>query len=205
MFVPDPASVGQHVADVAFEMARRGYRVRVYTANRGYDDPTRKYPPHESINGVDVVRLPLSSFGKKSMLTRIIGTASFMVQAFVGPESLGFLESVLFLVAIVLGGLGTILGSIFGALFLTFQIEAIDRLGGYFSEARELRGVIYGAALVIAMILLPRGAAGAVHTFQQAGPAGVWESVRDRARSLALRLKGLPEQASAQRSPQDDP
>ncbi|MDW8261695.1 MAG: glycosyltransferase family 4 protein [Phycisphaerales bacterium] len=82
VFVPDPASVGQHIADVAFELSRRGYRVRVYTANRGYDDPTRRYPPHETIRGVDVVRLPLSSFGKKSMVTRIVGTASFMAQAF---------------------------------------------------------------------------------------------------------------------------
>ncbi|WP_428937894.1 glycosyltransferase family 4 protein [Fontivita pretiosa] len=80
VFVPDPASVGQHIADVAAEMARRGYRVRVYTANRGYDDPTRKYPPREILRGIDVRRLPLSSFGKKSLLTRVIGTASFMIQ-----------------------------------------------------------------------------------------------------------------------------
>jgi len=83
VFVPDPASVGQHIADVAFELARRGYRVRVYTANRGYDDPTRRYPPRETINGVEVVRLPWSSFGKKSMLTRIVGTMSFMLQALI--------------------------------------------------------------------------------------------------------------------------
>jgi hypothetical protein len=80
VYVPDPASVGQHIADVAAEMARRGYRVRVYTANRGYDDPTAKYPAREVIRGVDVRRLPLSSFGKKSLLTRGIGTASFMLQ-----------------------------------------------------------------------------------------------------------------------------
>jgi len=35
-FVPDPASVGQHMADVAQEMARHGHRVIVFTANRGY-------------------------------------------------------------------------------------------------------------------------------------------------------------------------
>ncbi|HVT90893.1 MAG TPA: glycosyltransferase family 4 protein [Tepidisphaeraceae bacterium] len=82
VYVPDPASVGQHIADVAAEMAARGYRVLVYTANRGYDDPTQKYPAREMIRGVDVRRLPLSSFGKKSLITRIIGTASFMLQAF---------------------------------------------------------------------------------------------------------------------------
>lgn len=80
VFVPDPASVGQHIADVAIEMARRGYRVIVYTANRGYDDPSRVYPARENLKGVDVRRLPLSSFGKKSLLTRGVGTASFMLQ-----------------------------------------------------------------------------------------------------------------------------
>ena len=39
VFVPDPASVGQHMADVGFEMARRGYRVKVYTSARGYENP----------------------------------------------------------------------------------------------------------------------------------------------------------------------
>ena len=81
-FVPDPASVGQHMADVAVEMARRGHRVKVYTSNRGYEDPTQKYAPRENLHGVDVRRLPFSSFGKKSILTRIVGTASFMAQCF---------------------------------------------------------------------------------------------------------------------------
>lgn len=84
-FVPDPAAVGQHIADVAFEMARRGHRVRVYTANRGYEDTSLRYPPRENMRGVEVRRLPLSSFGKRSILTRIIGTVSFMVQSiFIG-------------------------------------------------------------------------------------------------------------------------
>ena len=85
VFVPDPAGVGQHMADVAFEMARRGWRVIVYTSRRGYDDPTVRYLPRQTIQGVDVRRLPLCSFGKKSIFTRILGTALFMVQAlFVG-------------------------------------------------------------------------------------------------------------------------
>src|SRR2546423_15216233 len=35
VFVPDPASVGQHVADVAYELARRGDRGLGYTSRRG--------------------------------------------------------------------------------------------------------------------------------------------------------------------------
>src|SRR5690348_15983854 len=66
-FVPDPASVGQHIADVAQEMARRGHRVVVYTSNRGYENPGLRYPSRKNLNGVDVRRLPFSSFGKRSI------------------------------------------------------------------------------------------------------------------------------------------
>ncbi len=59
VYVPDPASVGQHIADAAAEMARRGYRVIVYASARGYDDPSKVYPRRETLNGVDVRRLPL--------------------------------------------------------------------------------------------------------------------------------------------------
>jgi hypothetical protein len=38
VYVPDPAAVGQHLADVAEELARAGQRVIVLTADRGYDD-----------------------------------------------------------------------------------------------------------------------------------------------------------------------
>ena len=83
VFLPDPASVGQHVADVAIEMARRGHRVQVYAANRGYEYPSTKYLPSEILQGVRVRRLPFSSFGKKRILTRLIGTVIFMAQVFV--------------------------------------------------------------------------------------------------------------------------
>ncbi len=83
VYVPDPASVGQHMADAAAEMVRRGHRVIVYTANRGFDDPSVRYKSRETIDGVDVRRLPLSSFGKKSILVRLIGGISFMLQCIV--------------------------------------------------------------------------------------------------------------------------
>src|SRR5262247_1358525 len=81
VFVPDPASVGQHMADVAFEMQRRGHRVLVYASARGYEDPSRIYPEHEVIDGVEIRRFGFASFGKKNILLRILGTFSFMMQA----------------------------------------------------------------------------------------------------------------------------
>src|SRR6185503_19569796 len=81
VFVPDPASVGQHMADVAFEMARRGHHVLVYTSARGYDNPSVTYPKHEMIQGVEIRRIDFGWFGKKSILLRALGTALFLLRA----------------------------------------------------------------------------------------------------------------------------
>ncbi len=82
VFIPDPASLGQHMADATIEMARRGHRVRVYAANHGYENAAITYPARETIKGVEVRRLPLCSFGKKNIFARLAGTLSFMTQAF---------------------------------------------------------------------------------------------------------------------------
>ncbi len=80
VYVPDPASVGQHMHDAAVEMVRRGYRVRVLASARGYDAPEIRYPRRETIDGVDVCRLPLASFGKRSLLTRLLAQVIFLLQ-----------------------------------------------------------------------------------------------------------------------------
>ncbi len=80
VYPPDPTSVGQHVHDVAKEMAERGFRVVVYTSRRGYEDSSVVYPRRETVDGVEVRRLPLSSFGKSSILMRLVGGFSFTLQ-----------------------------------------------------------------------------------------------------------------------------
>lgn len=81
VYVPDPASVGQHLHDVGAEIVRRGYRVRVFASSRGYDAPEVRFAAREAIQGVDVRRLPLSSFGKRSILIRLAAQISFLAQA----------------------------------------------------------------------------------------------------------------------------
>lgn len=83
VFVPDPASVGQHIADAAAELASRGHRVIVFTADRGYDDPSQRFARWERYQGVEVIRLPYSSFGKNSLLVRLVAGFSFLIQAVV--------------------------------------------------------------------------------------------------------------------------
>ena len=80
VYVPDPTSVGQHMHDAAAELVRRGYRVLVYAASRGYDDPSRKYARRETLDGVTIRRLSFSSFGKKSIKIRLLGQLLFLLQ-----------------------------------------------------------------------------------------------------------------------------
>lgn len=95
VYVPDPAAVGQHVADAAEEMARRGWNVVVFTSARGYDDPTIRYPRREMRGGVDVRRLRLSSFGKSSLASRLLGQLLFVIQATVAACFLRRVDAVL--------------------------------------------------------------------------------------------------------------
>lgn len=69
------------MADVGAELARRGHRVVVLTADRGYDNPGVKYSSSVTDDSVEIRRLPFSSFGKGSMLLRLLGGISFTLQA----------------------------------------------------------------------------------------------------------------------------
>ena len=81
VYVPDPAAVGQYMADVATAMVKRGWKVHVLTADRGYHNPKSKYLNHENINGVQIKRLPLSSYGIDTFALRMIAAMLFTIQS----------------------------------------------------------------------------------------------------------------------------
>ncbi len=82
-YVPDPSTTGQHLHDAATALVERGHEVRVLAANRGYEDPSRKYPSRETRDGVKIRRIPLSSFGKGSIFVRVVGALSLATQSVV--------------------------------------------------------------------------------------------------------------------------
>jgi glycosyltransferase involved in cell wall biosynthesis len=81
VYAPDPAAVARLMSDVGAELARRGNRVVVLTADRGYDDPDVKYASSVTDEGVEIRRMPFSSFGKGSIFLRVLGGLSFTLQA----------------------------------------------------------------------------------------------------------------------------
>lgn len=95
VYVPDPTAVGQYMADAAAALVERGYEVRVLTSARGYDDPTVKYPLREIRDGVEILRMPFSSFGKKTIAHRLLGQMLFLIQVFFRGLFTGRLAAVL--------------------------------------------------------------------------------------------------------------
>ena len=94
VYPPDPAAVGQYIADAAAAASGRGHFVRVITANRGYDDPSILFPSYERLRGVEIIRLGWSSFGKKSYMSRIISQVLYTLQGLI-KGLLGFRPDVI--------------------------------------------------------------------------------------------------------------
>jgi glycosyltransferase involved in cell wall biosynthesis len=115
VYPPGPAAVGQHLADAAAELVRRGLRVQVITAANGYDDPTERYPAHEVRDGVEIRRLPLSSFGKSSIAVRLAAQGLFVAQALAHAALLPELAAVLVSTSPPFcGAAGAVLGALRG-------------------------------------------------------------------------------------------
>ena len=81
VFTPDPAAVGQYFDEAAQAIAGTGAKVTVLTANRGYDNPNARFTAKEDRDGINIRRLPLSSFGKASIQVRIFAQLSFLIQS----------------------------------------------------------------------------------------------------------------------------
>jgi len=69
-------------------------------------------------------------------------------------------QSVLFLTAVLCGGMGTLVGPIIGAVVITVINEAIQVLGSY-------QMLVYGIFIVVAVIYVPEGLVGVVKMIQR--------------------------------------
>lgn len=72
-YPPDPAAVGQHLAEIAVALVERGHAVHVLASDVGFERTSARYPHRELRDGVDVRRLRWTSFGKASIVQRLLG------------------------------------------------------------------------------------------------------------------------------------
>jgi branched-chain amino acid transport system permease protein len=105
--------------------------------------------------GIDVGRLKLQSFGVACCLAGFAGALFAHTTGFISPESFRFGESILVLSMVVVGGLGSLYGSVIGAVILTVLPELLRDLGSW-------RMITVGGVLFFSILFLPRGLVGEV-------------------------------------------
>jgi len=100
--------------------------------------------------GINVTTTKLTAFAIGACFGGFAGAFFATRQAFISPESFTFIESAIVLAVVVLGGLGSQLG---------VALAAIVMIGGseVFRDFAEYRMLIFGVALVVVMVVRPRG------------------------------------------------
>lgn len=100
--------------------------------------------------GIDKRKTKLVAFSLGAFWAGIIGVVFAAKTTFVNPASFTFLESAIILAIVVLGGMGSIVGVIFGAMILILLPE-------YLRALSEYRMLAFGAILVAMMVFRPQG------------------------------------------------
>jgi branched-chain amino acid transport system permease protein len=133
-----------------------------------------------SVMGVNVQAYKARVFLVSSMYAGLSGVLYALSIGSIAPESFGLVVSFQYLAMIVLGGLGSVGGSVLGALFVTalplvFQryagvIPFVTGAGGDGLAAGEAARYLYGAAIVLVILFLPSGLAGIPARFRRRRP-----------------------------------
>jgi len=112
-------------------------------------------------SGVSPALYKVLAFGVSSFYAGVAGALLAIEVSFVNPDTFPLSLSVLLLASVVLGGLGALSGVIFGALLLEYlPIYSQDPPVVSWEFATQAPAVVFGAFLIVFMLLLPGGVAG---------------------------------------------
>lgn len=113
-----------------------------------------------AVFGYNTLYFKLVIFSISAIMAAVAGSLFASYLTFIDPSSFQLMESVFVLVIIILGGLGNLHGSIFGALFLILLPEILRFVGFPPDIASQMRQVVYGVILILVMIYRPQGLMG---------------------------------------------
>jgi branched-chain amino acid transport system permease protein len=96
------------------------------------------------------------AFGVSAMYTGVAGALGAIAVQFVAPDSFNIFLSIMLLVGIVIGGLASISGALYGALFIQFVPNIADEV------SKAAPGAVFGIFMIIFVYVMPTGVAGAL-------------------------------------------
>jgi branched-chain amino acid transport system permease protein len=106
--------------------------------------------------GVDNARVKTATFAISALYTSVAGALSAVAVQFVAPDSFTMFLSITLVVGAVVGGLSSLSGALYGALFIQFVPAFAEQV------SKAAPWAVYGAILLVLMLVWPAGAAGGV-------------------------------------------
>jgi branched-chain amino acid transport system permease protein len=116
----------------------------------------RDQPIAAAAMGIDTALYKSLAFGVSAMYTGVAGALGAIAVQFVAPDSFAIGLSISLLIGIVIGGLASIPGAIYGAIFIQFIPNIADQI------SKAAPWAIYGVFLIGFMFLMPMGINGAI-------------------------------------------
>ena len=99
---------------------------------------------------VGVTRIKLQAFALSALYAGLAGALFAHMTNFVAPDDFALGHSIIYLAMLIIGGEGSILGSIAGAIIVTFMPELMRDLGTAYM-------IVFGSLMLLILIFLPKG------------------------------------------------
>ncbi len=129
--------------------------------------------------GLNPVTIKTAAFALSAVFTGLAGAIFAPLMMFVAPDSFPFSQSILFLLAVIVGGAGWVLGPVVGATITVMLPELLSHLAEY-------RLLFVGALLLVVLWLAPEGIIGTLARYlRRTSPAGADVKDFDLAELLA--------------------
>jgi branched-chain amino acid transport system permease protein len=121
----------------------------------------RDQPTAAAALGINLTFVKTATFGLSAAYTGIAGALSALAVAYIAPDSFPAFLSISLLVGVVVGGLGSISGAIFGALFIQFVPNVADEL------SKSAPWAVYGGMLLALAYVAPDGVMGILNKIKK--------------------------------------
>jgi branched-chain amino acid transport system permease protein len=110
--------------------------------------------------GKNTFSFKVTAFAVSASLAALAGSLFAHYVTYIDPTSFTVMESILVISMVIIGGAGSRYGPLIGAIVLVLLPEILRFVGLPQSVAQNLRQLLYGVALVVMIVVRPRGIAG---------------------------------------------